>query len=198
VAVVSLMTAAAVGAGRGCGHMGYASAAMTLALLSGVMLMAMGVLRLGFLANFLSHPVIAGFITAAGILIAASQVGPSAGHQDPRPYAARHHPFACGGDRAGATADAGAGAGGDGLSVLGAARAEAGLLRRAGLGPRLADALTKAAPVAAVAVTTALVWGLALDRQGVAIVGEVPQGLPPLTMPDLDPDLLRALRCPAR
>jgi SulP family sulfate permease len=43
-------------------------AALTLAFLSGAFLiLAMGVLRLGFLANFLSHPVIAGFITASGI-----------------------------------------------------------------------------------------------------------------------------------
>jgi hypothetical protein len=45
-----------------------------LTLLSGLMLLAMGFLRLGFLANFLSHPVISGFITASGILIAASQL----------------------------------------------------------------------------------------------------------------------------
>src|SRR5690606_38187883 len=50
------------------------TAAIILALLSGVMMVLMGLLRLGFLANFLSHPVISGFITASGILIAASQL----------------------------------------------------------------------------------------------------------------------------
>ncbi|MGR3583059.1 MAG: SulP family inorganic anion transporter, partial [Pseudooceanicola nanhaiensis] len=74
VAVVSLMTAAAVGAIAEAGTMGYATAAITLAFLSGLMLLALGLLRLGFLANFLSHPVIAGFITASGILIATSQL----------------------------------------------------------------------------------------------------------------------------
>src|SRR5690606_20494177 len=65
VAVVSLMTAAAVGehAAAGTGH--YLAVAITLAFLSGLILLAMGLLRLGFLANFLSHPVIAGFITAS-------------------------------------------------------------------------------------------------------------------------------------
>jgi SulP family sulfate permease len=48
--------------------------AITLAFLSGVFLIWPWVLRLGFLANFLSHPVIAGFITASGIIIAASQL----------------------------------------------------------------------------------------------------------------------------
>jgi sulfate permease, SulP family len=38
------------------------------------MLLTLGIFRLGFLANFLSHPVIAGFITASGILIAAGQL----------------------------------------------------------------------------------------------------------------------------
>ena len=74
VAVVSLMTAAAVGQVAEQGTIGYGVAALTLAVMSGVILLAMGLLKLGFLANFLSHPVIAGFITAAGILIAASQL----------------------------------------------------------------------------------------------------------------------------
>jgi hypothetical protein len=74
VAVVSLMTAAAVGNLALQGTAEYAAAAIVLAFLSGLMLLLMGVFRLGFLANFLSHPVIAGFITASGILIAASQL----------------------------------------------------------------------------------------------------------------------------
>ena len=74
VAVVSLMTAAALGNIADQGTMGYALAALTLALLSGVMLLVMGVFKLGFLANFLSHPVISGFITASGVIIAASQI----------------------------------------------------------------------------------------------------------------------------
>ena len=74
VAVVSLMTAAALGNIADQGTMGYAVAALTLALLSGVMLLVMGVFKLGFLANFLSHPVISGFITASGVIIAASQI----------------------------------------------------------------------------------------------------------------------------
>jgi SulP family sulfate permease len=74
VAVVSLMTAAALGNIAASGTAGYVTAALTLAFLSGAILLALGLLRLGFLANFLSHPVIAGFITASGILIAASQL----------------------------------------------------------------------------------------------------------------------------
>ena len=75
VAVVSLMTAAAIGKVAQSGDIGYATAALTLAFLSGVMLLGLGLLRLGWIANFLSHPVIAGFITASGVLIASSQIG---------------------------------------------------------------------------------------------------------------------------
>ncbi|MFN6952899.1 MAG: SulP family inorganic anion transporter, partial [Albidovulum sp.] len=74
VAVASLMTAAAVGQVAQVGTAEYLGAAILLAFLSGLMLSAMGIARLGFLAAFLSHPVISGFISASGILIAAAQV----------------------------------------------------------------------------------------------------------------------------
>ena len=73
-AVTSLMTAAAIGQLAAAGTPAWWAAAITLAFLSGVMLLAMGLLRLGFLANFLSHPVISGFITASALLITASQL----------------------------------------------------------------------------------------------------------------------------
>jgi SulP family sulfate permease len=74
VAVVSLLTVAAVSKIAVPGTSEYIAAAITLAFLSGLILLALGVFRLGFLANFLSHSVIAGFITATGIIIAASQL----------------------------------------------------------------------------------------------------------------------------
>jgi SulP family sulfate permease len=79
VAVGSLMTAAAVAPLAAQGTPEYIGAAIALALISGLMLIVMGLLRLGFFANFLSHPVIAGFITASGVHIAASQLGPLLG-----------------------------------------------------------------------------------------------------------------------
>lgn len=74
VAVASLMTAAALAPLAEAGTAEYLAGAILLAVMSGLMLTLMGVLRLGFLANFLSHPVISGFITASGIVIAASQL----------------------------------------------------------------------------------------------------------------------------
>ncbi|MEZ5743070.1 MAG: SulP family inorganic anion transporter [Sphingomonadaceae bacterium] len=73
VAVVSLMTASAAGAIAAQGTAEYLEAAITLAALSGVMLTILGLLRL-LLLTLLSHPVISGFITASGILIATSQM----------------------------------------------------------------------------------------------------------------------------
>jgi len=188
VAVVSLMTAAAVGQVAAQGTADYASAALALALLSGVILIALGLLRLGFLASLLSHPVIAGFITASGILIAASQLKHILGIE-----AAGHNLI----DIARTTAPAldqtnlptvliGAGA----TAFLFWVRASLKpLLRRLGLGPRSADALTKAGPVAAVLATILITDLLGLDAAGVAVVGAVPQGLPPLSAPPVDLDL---------
>lgn len=196
VAVVSLMTAAAIGQVAEAGTIGYAAAALTLALLSGVMLLLLGVFRLGFVANFLSHPVIAGFITASGILIATSQIGhilgiKTSGHTLP--------------DMIGAMIQ--------GLHTINLFTAIIGisataflfwvrkgfkpLLLSKGVPPRLADILTKAGPVAAVVVTTLAVWLFGLSDHGVQVVGTVPQSLPPLTMPDLSPSLVGQLFVPA-
>ena len=74
VAVISLMTAAAASNFANQGTPEYTGITILLALISGVILILMGFLKLGFIANFLSHPVISGFITASGIIIAASQL----------------------------------------------------------------------------------------------------------------------------
>jgi SulP family sulfate permease len=196
VAVVSLMTAAAIGTVAEQGTAGYAAAALTLAGLSGIILLAMGFLRLGFLANFLSHPVIAGFITASGILIAASQfrhiLGVSAGG-DTLPEILTGLAHSLSGVNA-ITLGIGAGA----TAFLFWIRK--GLKPRLialGAGPRLADMLTKAGPVVAVAVTSIAVWGLDLEARGVRVVGAVPQGLPPFTWPPLSLDLVQSLLLPA-
>lgn len=196
VAVVSLMTAAAIGNVAESGTMGYAMAALTLAALSGAILLVMGVLRLGFLANFLSHPVIAGFITASGILIAASQLGhilgiKTHGHTLPELLMSLLHGL---GELNLYTLVIGAGATG---FLFWVRKGLKPLLRGLGVSPKLADVATKAGPVAAVVATTVAVWGFGLAERGVKIVGDVPQSLPPLTMPDFSPDLIWALFVPA-
>ena len=188
VAVVSLMTAAAVGEFAATGSPEYAAAAIALAFLSGLFLIILGLLRLGFLASLLSHPVISGFITASGLLIAASQMkhilGISAsGHTMPEIVGS----LIAGIDQTNVpTLLIGIGA----TAFLFWVRKKLKpLLRKAGLGPLLADSIAKAGPVAAVIATILLVDGFGLDQDGVKIVGDIPQGIPPLTMPPVDLDL---------
>ncbi|MDT8342805.1 MAG: sulfate permease [Thermohalobaculum sp.] len=196
VAVVSLMTAAAVGQVAAPGTPEYLAAALALALMSGLMLTVMGVFRLGFLANFLSHPVISGFISASGIIIAASQLKhilgiPASGHNlfDLMVSLASNLEQVNWPTLAiGVSATA---------FLFWVRKALKPLLIRAGLRPRLADLIAKAGPVAAVAVTTLATWVLGLDQAGVRIVGAVPPGLPPLSLPAVDLDLWGALVVPA-
>jgi SulP family sulfate permease len=196
VAVVSLMTAAALGEMGLSSAAEYAVAAGTLAFVSGVVLLAMGVFRLGFLANFLSHPVIAGFITASGVLIAASQLkhilGISAsGSTLPELILSLFEHL---GEINFPTLLIGISATG---FLFWVRKGLKPLLISAGLKPRMAELLAKAGPVAAVAVTAFLAWALGLDKAGVKIVGAVPMGLPPLTAPSLSPALWEQLIGPA-
>lgn len=74
VAVVSLLTAAALEPIAASGTSGYVAYAITLSLLVGLFQLGLGFLRLGVVVNFLSHPVIIGFTNAAAIIIATSQL----------------------------------------------------------------------------------------------------------------------------
>ena len=196
VAVASLMTASSIGSLGLATQAEYLQAAMLLAMLSGLFLLILGILRFGFMANFLSHPVVSGFITASGIIIALGQVrhilGINAdGDNLPELFSTLIDNV---GDINGATLAVGLFA----LAFLAAARIwlKAGL---AALGvPAFAAGLvTKAAPVIAVIIT--IVWaGMAgLGDQGVALVGMIPSGLPSLVMPAWDLDMVRELTVPA-
>ena len=74
VAVTGLMTASLIAPLAPVGTALYQQLAIWLALLSGAMLFVLGLLRMGFLANFLSHPVISGFLSGAALLIIFSQL----------------------------------------------------------------------------------------------------------------------------
>jgi sulfate permease, SulP family len=196
VAVISLMTASAVGTVADAGTAAYLEAAVTLAALSGVMLAVMGLLRLGFLANLLSHPVISGFITASGILIATSQlkhVLGIRGEGETWPEML-HGLFGSLGSVNPATVAIGLPA----LAFLFWVRK--GLkpaLQALGMSPRAADMSAKAGPVVAVALTILAVIGFDLGAKGVAVVGAVPQGLPPFSLPSTDLGLIQQLWVPA-
>lgn len=74
VAVVSLMTAASLEPLAAAGSAGYIAYAILLAMVVGLLQFSLGVLRLGLVVNFLSHPVVNGFTNAAAIIIASSQL----------------------------------------------------------------------------------------------------------------------------
>jgi SulP family sulfate permease len=192
VAVVSLLTAASISRIAAPGSEEYIFAAITLAFLSGVFLLAMGIFRLGFMANFLSHPVIAGFISASGIIIAASQLknifGIEAhGHNLVQILSSMSGYL---GEINWITAT---------IGILTAAflfwvrKGLLPLLRGLGLPKRTAEIIAKTGPVAAIVATTLLVWAFDLKSAGVKIVGAVPQGLPPLTVPGFSLELWTSL-----
>lgn len=185
VAVASLMTAAAAGQLASQGTPEYYGAAIALAMVSGFLLLGLGLLRLGFLANFLSHPVVAGFITASGIQIAAGQLAPVLGiHAHGEnfvdlmktmvPNLGHINPY---------TAIIG-------LSSLvflfWVRRGLKPLLIKCGLKEKAAGMLAKMGPVAAIVVTTLAVASFGLADHGVKVVGTVPKGLPQLAIPPLD------------
>lgn len=196
VAVISLMTAATVGDFAARGSADYAAVALTLAFLTGLILIAMGAFRLGFLANFLSHPIMSAFITASGVLIAAGQVKHILGVEG-------------GGDTLiGISRSIAAQIGAAnaptiliGVAVIGflvfARSSLKPLLVRRGLKERTASLAARAAPLLAVFASIAVVQALQLGTQGVAIVGDTPRGLPPFAPPRFDADLWRMLLGPA-
>ncbi|MEP9373819.1 sulfate permease [Mesorhizobium sp. KR1-2] len=195
VAVVSLMTASAIGQIAEQGTADYLTAATVLALLSGAMLVLMGVFRLGFLANFLSHPVISGFITASGLLIAASQLKHILGV----PVKGDTLPDILGGllSNIGNVNPITLAIGGGAIAFLYFARSRLkGLLTGSGLNSRLSDILTKTAPILTVAITILIAATFDLGSRGVMLVGAIPQGLPVPALPTFSLDLVAALAGP--
>ncbi len=192
VAIVSLMTAAALAELNLQSPTATVAAAGVLALLSGLILLAMGALRLGFVANFLSHPVISGFITASGLLIAASQLKhllgvPVSGHTLPdiigqlvRSLGQINVPTLVIGLLAT-------------VFLVWVRSGFARLLKTLRTPVGLIGPLVKAGPVFAVVATTWAAWQFDLGNHGVSLVGEVPSGLPSPGMPAFDPDVWLAL-----
>ena len=196
VAVASLMTATSLATIAEQGTASYLTGAITLAFLSGTMLVVMGVLKLGMITNLLSHSVISGFISASGIIIALSQL---------------KHIF-------------GIEAHGDNVVtqllsmmsnigqfkpmtfIIGFSVVAFLLLARRYAKPffimlkvpeKSAAALAKTAPIIGVLSSLALVYAYDLQSHGVAITGHIPAGLPSLsfTLPPLE--LIRDLALPA-
>jgi SulP family sulfate permease len=170
VAMVSILVAAAVGPLAGGDAALYIQLALLLSLMVGLLQFGLGLARFGFLVNFLSHPVLSGFTSAAAFIIGFSQLKHLLGIDLPRSNFIHE--------------------------ILWAAVTHLGSVH----GPTLALGLASIAlllalrwwrpslPGALVAVAGATLgtWAFGLHEVGVAIVGGVPSGLPAPSMPPLD------------
>jgi len=196
VAVASLMTASAVGAVASQGLVDYASAATLLALLGGLMLIAMGLLKFGFVSHFLSQPVVSGFITASAIIIAVGLLGPLLGialkgatlpslSHDLYMQLREAHPL---------TIAVGAGS----VAFLLLARYRlSSLLGALGLRGRPAELIVRSAPVLVMAVLIPLSAAMSFESAGVPLVGQIPSGLPAFSAPNISWLLIQELALPA-
>jgi SulP family sulfate permease len=171
VAVVSLMTASALQPIAGGNPDLYIAYAIMLALMVGIFQMALGILRLGVLVNFLSHPVVVGFTNAAAIIIGTSQLGKLFGvavEKADHTYITVFNTV---------------------VEAFRSTHLETMFMAILALGimiglkrflPRVPFVLT------AVVITTLISWLTGYEGMGGKIVGSIPEGLPALSPPTLD------------
>ena len=165
MAIVSLMTAAIIGPMAAAGSGLYSVLAAQLALVAGAVLLLCGVLRLGFLANFFSRPVMSGFTVGSALVIAWGQLKPLLGAELPHWH--------------GPSAALGIGS----VLLLVVSRSHlARALRALGMKPAGADMATRLAPMLVVMLGLVLVQVLGLEAMGVKTTGNVPSGLPQLNL----------------
>ncbi len=178
VAVVSLMTAAALGPLAAGNPEGYLAYAVLLAFMVGAFQLFLGVFRLGVLVDFLSHPVVLGFTNAGAIIIATSQLSKLFGVTVEK---AEHHYETV-------------------MRVVEAAMAHTHMptLWMGLLSIAIMYGLKKYLPkipnvLVAVAITTVLAWYTDFKGAGGAVVGSIPEGLPGFALPVFDWDVMQQL-----
>lgn len=162
VAMVSLLVVAGVGEMAEPGSSRFIELVILTAFGVGIFQLVMGIFRLGFLVNFLSHPVLSGFTSAAAIIIGVSQLPALLGLTMDRGEGALYVLVEAG-HRISEIDPVTA------LIGFGAVGLLAGAKRWNGAFP---------SALLVVVLGTVVSWSLGLDRGGLAIVGEVPSGLP--------------------
>ena len=176
LATISIIAAVTLAKLAPTGSAQYIAYAATLALLVGLVHIALGVARLGFLVRFLSEPVMTGFIAAVGVIVITTQLGPLFGYPVPSesvPYKTVYE-WAIRLDETS-------------LATLAMSAVALGWMLALHGRPRIPSALTLV--VGASLVTLAF----DLDQHGIAVVGQVPRGLAGLEFPLFDWDTVRAL-----
>ncbi len=193
VAMVSLLVAAGASGLATPGSPEYVGLALALALLVGAIQVGLGLLGAGFLVNFVSHPVMSGFTSAAAIVIALSQVKHLLGID--LPHLERVPELLAGLVRAiGGTNPFTLGIGAASLVALALGGRLVSAQPSRPARSRRALALGRAAPLLVVLGTTLAVGLLGLGvAAGVDTVGAIPGGLPALGLPPLDPRALASL-----
>ncbi|MGB3683575.1 MAG: solute carrier family 26 protein [Rubrobacteraceae bacterium] len=176
-ALMALLTFTSVSAIAKPGTEEYISYALLLALMVGVLQLALGLLKMGFLTNFISHPVLSGFIYASAVIIAVSQAEQLLGISISSDQSTPGMLLEIGQRLTEAHL----------ITLVIGAVSVAGIVLLGRFAPRLPG------PLIAVVVATLTVYLFSLDSQGVNIVGEVPRGLPNLSMPALDFEVMRTL-----
>ena len=177
VAIVSLLTASALSPLYEQGTAGYVSAAALLAIMVGLVHLVLGLGRLGFIVNFLSHSVLVGFTAAAAIIIGFSQVKHILGVSIDR----KDHFYETVIDVAKALGDT------HGVTLALGAGSIAALLGIKRIAPRIPGALI------IVIATTAIAAGANLADDGVSTVGSIPDSLPAFGLPDINGGLVGEL-----
>ena len=189
VAVISLMTASTIGSVSQTSQATPAEIAIALSFLSGALLLAMGVLRLGFITNFLSHSVIAGFINASSLIIIFSQLkyllGLELEDQDVwHQSLSIHWPTAL---LAGFLL----------LFLFGAKSWGVLVFEKSGISKRLIKQFIKLTPAIAVVVTIGLAILFDFKDLGIHVIGRIPQGLPEMTLSIPPLSIIQQLWLPA-
>ncbi len=170
VAMVALLIATGVGHIATPGSDQFIGLAILLALLVGLVQLSLGVFRLGFMVNFLSHPVISGFTSAAALIIGFSQLKHLLGLELPRSPYVHQILYAAWSELANINFP---------TLLIGVVGIVIILLAK-----RFSKNIP--GPLLAVTLGIAVVYWLKLDAQGVKIVQEVPQGLPEISLPMFD------------
>ena len=178
VAVVSLMTAAALQPLVATGSEGYLVYAAVLALMVGLFQLALGLFRLGVLVDFLSHPVVVGFTNGAAIIIATSQLSKLFGVQV---ESAEHHYETVWRVLVEASQHTHIPTLIMGLCALGMMFAMRKFM------PKLPNVLI------AVVVTTVAAYAMGFAEMGGKVVGDVPKGLPSVKVPTFSLDMILQL-----
>jgi sulfate permease, SulP family len=194
VAIVALLTAQALAPLAASNTSTYLALALVLALLVGIVQLGMGLIRLGFFVNFLSHSVIAGFSSAAAVIIAIGQLKSLLGLKFATPESFIELVKQTIGHLPQANLFS---------SMIGLVSLVSLLLINQRLAPLLKQwrvksswimPIVRSGPLFVVLISTMAVWiGQLNQTANVTIVGIVPTGLPQLTLPHFSPTTWQSL-----